>query len=138
MTEHFWYILDNGLKMIQNAFPKCSEKLGFEYFGLLLWLSWQRIRLQCGRPGFDLWVGKIPGRREQLPTPVFWPGEFHGLYSPWGRKESDTTERLSLMCCAAWGILVPRPGMEPGPWQGKPNANHWETREFREKFFFSL
>ena len=21
-------------------------------------------------------------RREQLPTPVFWPGEFHGLYSP--------------------------------------------------------
>ena len=22
-------------------------------------------------------------------TPVFWPGEFHGLYSPWGRKESD-------------------------------------------------
>ena len=28
------------------------------------------------------------------PTPVFQPGEFHGLYSPWGRKESDTTERL--------------------------------------------
>ena len=24
------------------------------------------------------------------------PGEFHGLYSPWGCKESDTTERLSL------------------------------------------
>ena len=22
----------------------------------------------------------------------FWPGEFHGLYSPWGRKELDTTE----------------------------------------------
>ena len=22
-------------------------------------------------------------------TPVFWPGEFHGLYSPWGHKESD-------------------------------------------------
>ena len=30
-----------------------------------------------------------------LPTPVFWPGEFHGLYSLWGHKESDTTERLS-------------------------------------------
>ena len=25
-------------------------------------------------------VGKIPWRREWLPTPVFWPGEFHGLY----------------------------------------------------------
>ena len=44
-----------------------------------------------GRPGFDPWVGKIPWRRERLPTPVFWPGEFHGL-SPWGGKESDTTE----------------------------------------------
>ena len=37
-----------------------------------------------------------PWRRERLPTPVFWPGEFHGLYSPWGHKESDVTERLSL------------------------------------------
>ena len=35
-------------------------------------------------------------RRERLPTPVFWPGEFHGLYSPRGHKESDTTEQLSL------------------------------------------
>ena len=48
--------------------------------------------LQCGKPGFDPWVGKIPWRRERLPTPVFWPGEFHGLYSPRGHKESDTTE----------------------------------------------
>ena len=39
----------------------------------------------------------IPGlgrslEKERLPTPIFWPGEFHGLYSPWGCKESDTTE----------------------------------------------
>ena len=27
----------------------------------------------------DPWVGKIPWKRESLPTPVFWPGEFHGL-----------------------------------------------------------
>ena len=44
----------------------------------------------------DPWVGMIPWRREMLPTPVFWPGEFHGLYSPWGLKESNMTERLSL------------------------------------------
>ena len=25
-------------------------------------------------------VGKIPWRRERLPTPVFWPREFHGQY----------------------------------------------------------
>ena len=35
---------------------------------------------------FDPWVGKIPWRREQLPTPVFRPGEFHGLCSPWGHR----------------------------------------------------
>ena len=45
-----------------------------------------KIYLQCGRPRFDPWVGKIPWRRGRLPTPVFWPGEFHGLYSPWGSQ----------------------------------------------------
>ena len=49
--------------------------------------------------GFDPWVGKIPWRRQGQPTPVFLPGESHGQrslvgYSPRGRKESDTTERL--------------------------------------------
>ena len=44
--------------------------------------------------GFDPWVGKIPWRRERLPTPVLWPREFHGLYSPWDCKESDTTEHI--------------------------------------------
>ena len=43
-------------------------------------------------PGF----GKIPWRRERLPTPVLWSGEFHGLYSPWGRKELDSIEWLSF------------------------------------------
>ena len=47
-------------------------------------------------------LGSIPGlqrfpwRRERLLTPVFCPREFHGLYRPWGCKESDMTERLSL------------------------------------------
>ena len=44
-------------------------------------------------------VGKMPWRREWLPTLVFLPGELHGQrslanYSPWGRKESDTTEQM--------------------------------------------
>ena len=56
----------------------------------------KKICLQCERPRFDPWVGKIPWRRERLPTPVFWPGEFHGLYSPWGCNKLDTTECLSL------------------------------------------
>ena len=41
-------------------------------------------------------LGRSPGEGKGLPTPVFWPGEFHELYSPWGHKESDTTEWLSL------------------------------------------
>ena len=72
-----------------------SLTLSHPFFGLHMWLSWLRISLQCGRPGFDLWVGKIPWKRERLPTPVFWPREFHGLYSPWGHKELDTTEQIS-------------------------------------------
>ena len=34
--------------------------------------------LQFGIPGFDSWIWKTPWRREQLPTSVFRPGEFHG------------------------------------------------------------
>ena len=49
---------------------------------------------------WEAWVWslgcKIPWRRERLCTPVFWPEEFHGLYSPWRHKESDTTEQLWL------------------------------------------
>ena len=41
-------------------------------------------------------LGRFPWRRERLPIPVFWPGEFYGLYSPWDCKELDTTERLAL------------------------------------------
>ena len=45
-------------------------------------------------------LGSIPGlgksvEKGRLCPPEFWPGEFHGLYSPWDRKESDWTEPLS-------------------------------------------
>ena len=60
----------------------------------------KRIFLQCRRSQFNSWVGKIPWRSERLPTPVYWLGDFHRLYNPWGCRESDTTEWLSLtfMC----------------------------------------
>ena len=45
----------------------------------------------------ETWVQSLgwedPLEKEQPPTPVFWPGEFHGL-SVVGRKELDMTERL--------------------------------------------
>ena len=90
----------------------------------------KRSHLQCRRPQFNSWVGKIPWRRDRLPTPVFlgfpcgsagkesacnerdlglisglgrspgegkgypfqYPGLENSMDSPWGRKESDTTE----------------------------------------------
>ena len=41
-------------------------------------------------------LGRSCGEGKGYLNPVFWPGEFHGLYSPWSCKESETTERLSL------------------------------------------
>ena len=43
-------------------------------------------------------LGRSPGEWNIYPLQYgeFQPGEFHELYSPWGRKELDTTEQLSL------------------------------------------
>ena len=67
--------------------------------GLPWWLRWQRIHLQCGRPRFDPWLGKIPWRKVCQPIPIFLPGESPWTeellgYSPWCCKEPDVTERL--------------------------------------------
>jgi len=64
------------------------------------WLRGKRICLQCrslSRLWFNPWVRKIPWRRGWQPTLVFLPRESHGQrslagYSPWGQKESATTE----------------------------------------------
>ena len=53
----------------------------------------------------ETWVQSLgwedPWRSESLPSPVFWPGEFHGRYSLWGHKQADMTEQLSL-----WASLI--------------------------------
>ena len=59
--------------------------------------KWQRIHLQCRRPGVDPWVGKIPWRREQQPTPVFMLRE-----SPWTEEpdglQSMGSQRVGHNC----------------------------------------
>ena len=54
-----------------------------------------------GDPGLIPGLGRYPWRRKWQPTPVLLPGESHGWrslvgYSPQGRKELDTTERLHI------------------------------------------
>ena len=65
----------------------------------LLWLT--STLLQCRRPGFLPWVRKIPWIRIWQSTPALLPGKPHGErslagYSPWGHKQLDMTEWLTL------------------------------------------
>ena len=61
------FVTENMFKIIRSNFV-------LEWASLVAQLV-KNVCLQCGRPGFDPWVGKISWRREMLPTPVFWPGE---------------------------------------------------------------
>ena len=75
--------------------------------GRPIWASLVAQRFKCLPAMRETWVQSLgrEGRKWQ-PSPVFLPGESHGQRSlgssgimdpsPWGRKESDTTERLHL------------------------------------------
>ena len=95
-------------------------------YGLPTWCSGKEPTSQYRRHerhGFDPWVRKIPWSRIWQPTPVFLPGESHGLrsltgYNLWGHKESDTTEHthyvyLTKLCirvmetCVRWSLIFP-------------------------------
>ena len=74
-----------------------GKKLILKSKGLLAGIQNEGLCLQCGRPGFDPWVRKIPWKRKWQPTLVFLPGESQGWGSLvgchlWGHTESDTTE----------------------------------------------
>ena len=85
------------------------------------WLSWGRTHLQCRRPGFHPWVGKIPWRRKWQPTPVFLPRESHGQRSlvgcsPRGHKDVDVrgfpAGSVVKTLPAMQEMPVPSPGQE--------------------------
>ena len=83
------------------------------------WLRQWSVCLQCRRPGFNPWVGKIPWRRKWQSTPVLLPGKSYGQRSlvgcsPWGCKESDTIEQLHFKLFLAkilhrWSCIVTFP-----------------------------
>ena len=84
--------------------PRLGRSTG-DGIGYLLQHSWASLVVQLVKnppavcktwvQSLGWWVGKIPWRRERLSTPVFWPGEFHGLYIH-EVAESDTIEQLPL------------------------------------------
>ena len=76
---------------------------GGSFFVTLFHFLWASLVTQLVKnsPAMqEAWVRSLgwedPLEKERQPSPLFWPGEFHGLYGPWGHKESDTTEQLSL------------------------------------------
>ena len=85
--------------------------------------SWKRICLQCKRPQFDSWVGKIPWRRDRPHTPVFlgFPSGSDGKESACNAGDLDLIPGLerspgeghgNLLQYLAWRIPVDR-----GAWQ---------------------
>ena len=98
-----WYITSSVLICLFNIYLKLSLLLN------ILLNNWEYLRsafpgssagkestCSAGDPGLIPGWERSPGEGKGLPTPVFWPREFHGLYSPWGHKELDMTQRLSL------------------------------------------
>ena len=122
-------LLENARRQASCS-PSLSWRLGFPGGA-----DGKASACNAGDPGFDSWVGKIPWRRKWQSTPTLLPGKPQGQrsligYSPWGRKESDTTERLhfhfnreeaSLVACNAEGPgLIPGSGRSPGEGNGNP------------------
>ena len=76
------------------------------------WLRGKDSVCPCRRHRFNLWVGKIPGKRKQQPTPVLLSGEVHGRrspagYSPWGRRVGhDFVTKQQQMMNLSGGLRV--------------------------------
>ena len=73
---------------------------------------------RCKRPRFYPWVGKIPWRRKWQPTLVFLPEKVHGKqnlagYSPWSRKESDTTKQQQKHSLLIIGACLQKKSTDP-------------------------
>ena len=98
--SNYWHVMLNPIRFSYPllAIPEDSLiRLSHSW-----WLRRQSVSLQCSRPRFNPWVGKIPWRRKWQPTPVLLPRKFHGWrslvgYSPWGHKELDMTEWLHFL-----------------------------------------
>ena len=91
-------------KSTEGPYKTQKESYRMIQHGLPRWYEGKEPACQCRRHktrGFDPCVGKIPWKGPWQPTPLFLPRKSHGHrslvgYSPWGRKEADATEQLTL------------------------------------------
>ena len=104
-----------------DSIPGSGRSTG-EGIGYPLQYSWASLVAQLlNNPPVmrQTWVWSLgwedPLEKGKATTPVFWPGEFHGLYSPWGRKELDTTEWLSTSSSCANATSLGTTLWEPLP-----------------------
>ena len=87
-----WASTIERMKFVSSNMLEATQNIGSLVAHLV-----KETACQCRRRGFNPWIGKFPWRRKWQPTPVFLPRKLHGQrslagYSPWGCKESDTTE----------------------------------------------
>ena len=101
------------LSLIPGSGRSPGEGIGYPL--LCSWISLVAQLIKNPPAMWETWVRSLgwedPRRKERQPTPVFWPGEFHGLYRTWGHKMLDTTEQLSLLLSKT----VPYSEMHWGP-----------------------
>ena len=101
-SEYIWFSF---------SFQQCFT-FGISYLASLVVHTVKVSCLQRRRPKFNPWVRKIPWRKAWRSTPVVLPGEFHGQrslmgYSPWGCKDLDITEWLTLSITShAWSSWI--------------------------------
>ena len=98
------------------------------------WIDWLDLKwgfpicLQCKRPGFNPWFGKMPWRREWQPPPISLPGKSHGQ-----RSLADDSPR-GCRVRHDWATKH-----EQGIWNGWENSGWIYNNLFKQvKFLFLL
>ena len=104
--------MDFSLEMVNNFTEENKVSGNFMVKKIYLFLGFPgssagKESLQCRRPWFDFWVGKIPWRRDRLPTPVY-------LGFSCGSAGKGST------CNAGDLDLIPGLGRSPGEGEGYP------------------
>ena len=91
-----WVVIPFSRGFSQPRDGSQVSRIAGRFFTSRATLRQSRICLQCGRPRFHPWVGKLPWRREWQPTPVFLPGESHGQRSLVGYSHGAAKSQTQL------------------------------------------